>query len=84
MPLDLGDYASALAPALGLIAEAGVEPLHVVRRATDRALEQICDPLLKDLIGGQSDGVLEGLRLQELVDLRVGQRLQTPCENPLR
>ena len=71
MPLDLGDYASALAPAFGLIAEARVEPLHVVQRPTDRSLEQICDPLLKDLIGGQSDGVLEGLRLQELVGLRV-------------
>ena len=51
MPLDLGDYASALAPAFGLIAEAHVEPLHVVRWATERSLEQICKPLLKNLIG---------------------------------
>ena len=71
MPLGLGDYVSALAPALGLIAEAGVEPLHVVRRATDRSLEQIRDPLLKDLIGGQSDRILEAFGLQELADIGV-------------
>ena len=41
MPLDIGHNPSRLVPALRLIAEAGVVAAHLVRRAADRALEQI-------------------------------------------
>ena len=40
-------------------------------RATNRPLKQIPDPLLKNLIGGQPDRILEAFGLQELVGLRV-------------
>src|SRR6476620_7583117 len=39
--------------------------------STDRALEQMGDAFLKNLIGGEPDRVFVALRLQELVDLRV-------------
>jgi hypothetical protein len=56
---------------LRLIAEVGVVPSHLARRTTDRALEQVADLLLKNLIGRQPDRILELFVLQELVDLRV-------------
>src|SRR6266436_4996118 len=55
VPLYLGDYPARLAPACRLIGEVGVEPSHLVRRATDRALEQIPDPILENLIGWNTD-----------------------------
>jgi hypothetical protein len=45
MPLDLGNHPARLAPASGLIAEARMTPAHMVRRSSDRTLEQIADPL---------------------------------------
>jgi hypothetical protein len=48
---------------LRLIAEAGVVPPDLDGRATNRALEQIRDPLLKNLIGGQPDRILEAFGL---------------------
>ena len=54
-----------------LIAEAGVVPSHLARRTTDRALEKVADPLLKNLIGRQPDRILVAFGLLELVDLRV-------------
>ena len=42
-----------------------------MRRAADRALEQMGDAFLKHLIGRQPDRVLVALGLQELVDLGV-------------
>src|SRR5262245_2542281 len=50
MPLDLGDHTAWLRPASRLIAEIGMEPAHFVRRSSDRALEQISDPVLQDPI----------------------------------
>ena len=68
MPLDLGDHPARLGPASRLVGEIGIEPTHLVRRSPDRALEQIADPALQDLVGGQPDRVFDPLRLQELVD----------------
>jgi hypothetical protein len=45
MPLDLGNHPARLAPASGLIAEVRMEPAHMVRRSSDRTLEQIADPV---------------------------------------
>ena len=73
MPLDLGDHPARLGPASGLIGEVGIEPPHLVRRSSDRALEQIADPALQDLVGRQPDRVLDPLGFQELVDLRHGE-----------
>ena len=43
-----------------------------MRRTTNRALEQVADPLLQDAVGRQPDRVLVAFGLQELVDLGVG------------
>src|SRR6516162_7330636 len=55
LPLDLGNQPARLGPACRLVGEIGVVPPDLVRRPTDRALEQIADPVLQDLIGGQAD-----------------------------
>jgi hypothetical protein len=34
-----------------LIGEIGMEPALLVRRSPDRALEQVADPALQDLVG---------------------------------
>src|ERR1700751_4985929 len=46
MPFDLGDHPPWLRPTTGLIAEARMRPLHMVRRSSDRPRQQICNPLL--------------------------------------
>ncbi len=75
MPLDLGNHpARRLAPACGLIAEAGMTPAHMVRGSSDRTLEQIADPVLEDPVGRQADRIFDPLGFQELVDLRHGER----------
>src|SRR5450756_2589915 len=66
--LDLGNHAARCLPTLRLIAEIGVVPSNLARRTTNRALEQISDPLLKNLIGRQPDRVLVAFGLLELVD----------------
>src|SRR5262245_5073226 len=43
MPLDLGDNPPRLGPGSGLIAEARMTPAHMMRRSSDRTLEQIAD-----------------------------------------
>ena len=73
MPLDLGHDAARLAPALRLIAEAGVVAAHLVRRSPDRALEQVSDPVLQDAVGRQPDRVADALGFEELVDLGIGE-----------
>src|SRR5215467_2928151 len=69
MPLDLGDHTAWLRPASGLIAEIGMELAHLVRRSSDRALEQIADPVLQDPVRWQPDRILDPLRFEKLVDL---------------
>jgi len=59
---------------LRLIAEVGLVPPNLARRTLNKALEQIRDPLLKHLIGGPSNHILEVFGLQELVDRRVCKR----------
>src|SRR5215472_9415989 len=74
MPLDLGDNPPRLAPASGLIAEARMTSAHMVRGSSDRTLEQIADPVLKDPVGRQADRIFDPLGFQKLVDLRHGER----------
>ena len=69
MPLDLGDHSARLRPACRPVGEIGVVP-DLVRRPSDWAREQIADPVLKDLIGGQPDRVFDPLGLKALVDPR--------------
>jgi len=54
-----------------LIAKVGVVPTDLARRTTNRALEQILDLLLKNLIGRQPDRVVVVFGLQELIDLWI-------------
>src|SRR4051795_10406622 len=72
MPLHLGYDPARAAPALGLVAEAGVETPDLVGRTPHRTLEQMSNPALENGIGGQADHVPVVLRLQEFVDLRRG------------
>jgi hypothetical protein len=51
MPFDFGDHPARLGTASRLIDEIGMEPTHLVRRSSDRALEQVADPMLQDLVG---------------------------------
>jgi len=60
----------------------GVVPADLARRTTNRALEQILDLLLKNLIGRQPDRVVVVFGLQELIDLwickgRIGAKVTT-------
>src|SRR6266851_7873941 len=73
MPLDLGNHPARLAPASGLIAEVRRTPAHMVRRSSDRTLEQTADPVLEDPVGWQADRIFDPLGFQELVDLRHGE-----------
>lgn len=41
VPLDLGDYATSLAPTDGLVAEVRVVAAHVLRRPTNWALQEV-------------------------------------------
>ena len=66
--IDFRDHSARLRPACRLVGEIGVIPPELVRRSSDRALEQIADPVLKDLVGGQPDRVFDPLGLQALVD----------------
>jgi hypothetical protein len=82
VPLDLGHHAARCLPALCLIAKVGVVPADLARRTTNRALEQILDLLLKNLIGRQPDRVVVVFGLQELIDLwickgRIGAKVTT-------
>src|SRR6516225_2441683 len=81
VPLDLGDHPARLGPASRLIAEVGVVPPNIVRRATDWALEQVADPVLEDLIGWNTDGILDPLGFEILVDPRHGEsRIRTEVD----
>ena len=68
MPLDLGDHPARLDPASCLIGEVGEVSPNVVRRPSDRAFEQVGDPVLQNLVGGQPDRILDPLGFQVLVD----------------
>jgi hypothetical protein len=73
MPLHLGHHAARLGPALRLVAEAGVEHLRLLWRAADGPGQQVSDPLLQDRVGGEPDGVADVLRLEQFVDLGLGE-----------
>src|SRR5262249_40033399 len=68
MPLDLGNHAARLAPACRLVGKARVVSADFVWGPSDRALEQVGNPVLQDLVGGQTDRVFDVLSLQVLVD----------------
>src|SRR5947208_10626886 len=70
MPLHLRYDSTRPTPALRLIAEARVEAPDVVWWASHGPREQVGDPILEHLVGGQADRVPEALRLQVLVHVR--------------
>jgi hypothetical protein len=51
-----------------------VEHLRLLGRTADRPAQQVADPLLKDRIGRQPDGVADLLCLQKLIQLGLGER----------
>src|SRR3954453_18327791 len=60
-----------LVPALRLIAEAGVITPYLMRWSPDRALQQMSDLVLQNLIGRQADRVAGTLGFEELVNLGI-------------
>src|SRR5215468_7739839 len=73
MPLDLGNHPARLAPAGRLVGEVRVVSADFVWGPSDRSFEQVADPVLQDLVGGQPDRVFDVLSLQVLVDTRHGE-----------
>src|SRR5215213_2222713 len=71
MPFDLGHDVARLVPALRLVAEAGVVAPHLVRWSPDRALQQMSDLVLQDLVGRQADRVAGTLGFEKLVNLGI-------------
>src|SRR4051812_46039770 len=78
IPFDLGHNMARLVPALRLIAEAGVVAPYLVRRSPDRALQQMSDLVLQDLVGRQPDRVARTLGFEELVNLGIREGCVTP------
>src|SRR3954467_12479144 len=78
IPFDLGHDMARLVPALRLIAEAGVITPYLVRWSPDRALQQMSDLVLQDLVGREPDRVACILGFKKLVDLRIGKSCITP------
>jgi hypothetical protein len=68
MPFHFGDHPAQLGPACRLVGKIGVVPPDLVRRSSDRTLEQMADPRLENLVGRQADRIFDPLGLQELVD----------------
>lgn len=58
MPFHLRDYTTGLGPGASLVAEAGVIAVHLLRRISNRALQQPVDALLQDGIGRQAKWLL--------------------------
>jgi hypothetical protein len=73
MPLDLRNHLAQLGPASHLIGKIGVELSELVRRPRDRALEQIANPVLDDLVVWNADRMLDALGFQILVNTRHGE-----------
>ena len=61
---DLGQDAALLVRALRLIVEANVVAAHLFRRSPGRALQQIADPTLRDVVGRQPDRIADALGLE--------------------
>ncbi len=75
MPLDLRYHPPGFLTALRLIAEAGVVAAHLIRRSTHRALEEVANLALQDVVGRQAS---HALGFEELVNLRVSEGRVTP------
>jgi hypothetical protein len=73
MPFDLGDDATRLRPGSGLMGGVRVEAPDIVRRAANRALEQVADAFLQYAVGRQPNGVLDPFAFEILVDLGIGE-----------
>src|SRR5258708_37193531 len=73
MSLEFGIHAAWFVPVCRLVGEIGVVPPHLVRRPPDRALEQVGDSVLQDLIGGQTERILDPLSFEALIDTRHGE-----------
>ena len=78
MPLDLGDDAARLLPALRLIDEAGIVVPHLVRRSPDRAFKQVFDLVLQDPVGRQQDCVASAFGFKEFIYLGIGKGYIAP------
>src|SRR5215813_13334941 len=78
MPLDLGYDTAGLLPALRLIAEAGEVAPYLLRRSPGRALHQVGDPVLQDVVGRQPDRISGTLSFEKLVHLGIGEGCVAP------
>ena len=72
-PPHLGHHPPRLGPAMRLVAEAREEDLRLLRRAADRAGQQVPNPLLQHSVGWDPDSIADALTLEQLIDLRLGE-----------
>ena len=90
MPSDLGHDAARLGLAPRLITETGKVAAHLVRRSSDRRLEQVFDPALQDAVSRQPDRVADALGFEKLISRgwrRLRRRENTgasPCLGSVR
>ena len=82
MPFDLGHHPALPAPRRRLVGEVGVDALHMVGRATDRAAEQVADAPLRDRIGLEAGRVFEAPGFQEVIEVGYGEGGVAPEEAP--
>src|SRR3954451_3731162 len=78
MPLDFGYDMARPVPALRLIAEAGIVTPYLVRRPSDRTLQQMSDLILQHLVGRQADRGACTLGFKKLVELGIGKGCVAP------
>ena len=66
VPLDLGNHPARLGPACRLVGEIGVVPPDLVGRPSDRALEQVGNPVLQNLVRRQTDRIFDPLGFEAI------------------
>ena len=80
MPLDLGNNTAGFVPGRRLILYVAVDTLHAFWWASNRALEQMRDPDLRNAIGAKADGVEISSRFQRFIEVRDGDGGISPKE----
>src|SRR6266436_5560187 len=71
---DLCDHEARAVPGGGLVLEAAVADERRVTRSAARPGEEVLDPPLEHVVGGQPNGVAHSTAFERLVERRYGER----------
>jgi len=80
MPFYFRDYSALMIPHCGLVVELVVQNYWRLRRTPDRSRHKMLNFAVQDIIGGQSNDILEMLAFQILVDFGIGKGRIAPKE----